>query len=104
MAISGSPIVRDVGSPSRFNKIGGFERGFDIFESHECLAQDCVWKFKPHAEQIHYRAMEILSDLGDHEPPFFLYLHYMDVHGPYAAPGEDSRRFGLPYTGSKAWV
>ena len=56
VAISGSPIVRDASSPSHHNKIGGFERGFDVFETVDCEGTHCSWKNKPHAARLNERA------------------------------------------------
>lgn len=89
-AISASPVVRQ--SPSRFNPLGGYGRGFASFQ------EDCVWKG---ADCVTDQALPHL----DHDPrPLFLYLHYLDPHGPYApaapaAPagsaGSWRRRFAL---------
>jgi arylsulfatase A-like enzyme len=89
VAISASPIVRR--SPSRFNPSGGFDRGFDVF--HE----DCVWK---PAECVNAAAAEHLKK---GPKPLFLYLHYIDPHGPYQPPPGWRRKFasGAP---AKAWV
>ncbi|HEX4495936.1 MAG TPA: sulfatase [Thermoanaerobaculia bacterium] len=89
VAISASPIVRR--SPSRFNPSGGFERGFDVF--HE----DCVWK---PAECVNAAAAEHLKE---GPKPLFLYLHFIDPHGPYQPPPGWRRKYatGRP---DKAWV
>ncbi len=89
VAVSASAVVRR--SPSRFNPSGGFGRGFDVFN------EECVWKSaacvnqaaKPHLRQ------------GD--KPLFLYIHYIDPHGPYQPPKEWPRKFatGQP---EKEWV
>ncbi len=79
MAISSSPVVRD--TPSRFNPTGGFGRGFDVF--HEA----CVWK----AARCVNRALE--PQLRRGKKPFFLYVHYLDPHGPYEPPNGYRRRF-----------
>lgn len=74
-AISASPVVRN--TKSRFNPTGGFGRGFSIFD------EACVWK---PAHCVNRRALEVLAQKD--ERPFFLYLHYMDPHGPYYPPVE----------------
>jgi arylsulfatase A-like enzyme len=80
-AISASPIVRN--SPGRFNPGGGFGRGFDSFQ------EDCVWKA---ADCVTDQALQHLP----RDPrPLFLYLHYLDPHGPYAPPPGYARRFAL---------
>ncbi len=80
-AISASPIVRN--SPGRFNPGGGFGRGFDSFQ------EDCVWKA---ADCVTDQA---LPHLRSDPRPLFLYLHYLDPHGPYAPPAGSPHRFAL---------
>lgn len=85
IAISSSPIVRK--TPSEANRFGEFDRGFDIFDE-ECLMED--------ARCVNRKALEILDTIT---PPFFLYLHYMDVHAPYAPPPDFERPFSKPHDG-----
>ncbi len=89
VAVSASAVVRK--SPSRFNPGGGFARGFDVF--HE----DCVWQ---PASCVDAAAAE---HLRPGSKPLFLYLHYIDPHGPYQPPPAWRRRFA---TGNpeKEWV
>lgn len=89
VAVSASPVVRN--TPSRFNPSAGFGRGFEVF--HE----DCVWK----SGACVNRAAE--EHLKKGERPLFLYLHYMDPHGPYQPPKRFKNRFttGRP---DKKWV
>ncbi|MED5262331.1 MAG: sulfatase [Myxococcota bacterium] len=79
IAISASPIVRD--SPSEANRFGEFGRGFDVFHE-ECLMED--------AACVNRAAIESLDIVTE---PFFLYVHYMDVHGPYDPPADFDRPF-----------
>jgi len=89
VAVSASAVVRK--SPSRFNPSGGFDRGFDVFE------EECVWKSADCVNRV----------AGPHlkrgDKPFFLYIHYIDPHGPYQPPKEWPRKFatGQP---EKEWV
>ena len=76
-AVSASPVVR--ATPGRFNPGAGFGRGFDSF--HE----DCVWKA---AGCVNRAAFPFLQSTDDR--PFFLYLHYLDPHGPYR-PAKNQR-------------
>jgi len=78
-AVSASPIVRR--TPTRFNPGGGFGRGFERFD------ESCLWR---DATCVTARAR---AELGQLRPPFFLYLHYMDPHGPYQPPAGAPRRF-----------
>jgi arylsulfatase A-like enzyme len=86
-AVSASPIVRR--SPSRFNPGGGYGRGFDTFQ------EDCVWKS---ADCVTDQA---LPHLARDPRPLFLYLHYLDPHGPYAPPESYRRRFALGHPGKE---
>jgi arylsulfatase len=78
-AVSASPVVRK--TPTAHNREGGFDRGFDRFDER------CLWA---DAECVHQAALSALDQL---EEPFFLYLHYMDPHGPYQPPERHVRRF-----------
>jgi arylsulfatase A-like enzyme len=80
-AVSASPIVRN--SPGHFNPGGGFGRGFDTFQ------EDCVWKS---ADCVTDQA---LPHLAHDARPLFLYLHYLDPHGPYAPPAAYRHRFAF---------
>jgi arylsulfatase A-like enzyme len=64
----------------------GFHQGFDRYMfpkggGHPRLGQPSLW---PHADRV-YEEAERLLDAHDRNRPFFLYLHFMDVH-QYAAP------------------
>lgn len=78
----------------------GFDRDFDTFDDdlhlgrHRLLAlfQRAVQKFvlsrgeyHARADQINDRAFTWIDSLSD-DQPFFLWNHYMDVHGPYNPP------------------
>jgi len=87
IAISASPIVRK--SESSFNLHGGFDRGFEIFD------ESC---FHRRADCLNRRANRYLNQMAE---PFFLYLHYQDVHSAYAAPSPWREMF-LPSKASKS--
>jgi arylsulfatase A-like enzyme len=85
----------------------GFQQGFDRYMfpkggGDSRLARASVW---PHAGNVYREAVRLL-DAHDRERPFFLYLHFMDVH-EYAAPpsfqtfGTDSRG---SYLAAIRWV
>lgn len=98
VAVSASAVVRK--SPSRFNPGGGFARGFDVF--HE----DCVWQ---PASCVDAAAAGHLRQPAPGDKPLFLYLHYIDPHGPYQPPPTWRRRFATdgpdtPETPQKEWV
>ena len=79
VAISASPIVRK--TPSEANRFGEFDAGFDVFHE-ECFMSD--------ARCVNDAALEALEVMTE---PFFLYLHYMDVHAPYDPPADFERPF-----------
>jgi arylsulfatase A-like enzyme len=87
VAVSASPIVRQ--SPSQHNPVGGFGRGFDVFD------EACLWSS---ARCVNARTLEHLRAVP-HGRPFFLYLHYMDPHDPYMPPNEHAKRFARAYRG-----
>jgi arylsulfatase A-like enzyme len=81
-AVSASPIVRN--TPSRVNRVGGFGRGFDVFDE-SCYRQD--------ARCLNEKALGILQSARQ---PWFLYLHYMEPHAPYRPPADHPRRIAPP--------
>lgn len=85
IAVSASPIVR--ATPNFYNPSGGFDRGFDAF------VEGCVWR---HGACVNKRVFDQL-DLA--KPPFFMYVHFMEPHGPYLPPEKYSRRFAGEYDG-----
>jgi arylsulfatase A-like enzyme len=84
----------------------GFHQGFDHYlfprGGISVGARPTVW---PHADNVYLEA-ERLIDRHDPSRPFFLYLHFMDVH-EYAAPS-DLTGFGSgdegAYRAAIAWV
>ena len=89
--ISASPIVR--AKPGKFNPVGGFGRGFERFDD------SCEWR---RADCVHRLALEELDRQSD--KPFFLYLHYIDVHDPYNPPPTIRGTFSSPYEGDHEFV
>jgi arylsulfatase A-like enzyme len=85
VAVSASPIVR--ATPSDFNPIGGFDRGFDTF------MEDVLWRPGGQVNRA------IFKQLDGIEEPFFLYAHYMEPHGPYRPPERYTKRFAGEYEG-----
>lgn len=77
-AVSASPVVRR--RPGSLNREGGFGRGFDLF------LEGCAWQ---EAGCVGRRAADVVKVLPE---PFFLYLHLLDPHDPYAAPRHPARR------------
>jgi arylsulfatase len=83
----------------------GFDRDFDAFDDDLHLGQHRLFALAQRAldklRNRHYaRAAEIneraFDWLDDHDRPFFLWNHYMDVHGPYEPPEPYRTRFGEP--------
>jgi len=85
IAVSASPIVR--ATPSDFNPIGGFDRGFDTF------VEDTLWRPGGQVNRA------IIRELDAVEEPFFLYAHYMEPHGPYRPPERYKKHFAGEYEG-----
>lgn len=56
----------------------GLQQGFETYET----------ALREPADFVHSRARRILE--ADDPRPVFLYLHYMDVHGPYVAQRDES--------------
>ncbi len=54
-----------------------FDQGFDLFD-------EINDSYKPLASDVNSKALPWLAEHS--RSPFFMYLHYMDVHGPYGAP------------------
>ncbi|HIF91793.1 MAG TPA: hypothetical protein EYQ60_01500 [Myxococcales bacterium] len=66
----------------------GFQQGFDRYvfpagKGAESLPKPTIW---PHADRVYKEAVRLI-DGNPTDEPFFLYLHFMDVH-EYAAPLE----------------
>jgi arylsulfatase A-like enzyme len=77
----------------------GFHQGFDRYMfpkggGHPRLGQPSLW---PHADRVYEEALRLL-DAHDRERPFFLYLHFMDVH-QFAAPPR-FKQFGTSSRGA----
>lgn len=81
-AVSASAVVRN--TPSQHNPGAGFGRGFEAFN------EDCVWKA---AACVNRHALPILRRNSGDERPLFLYIHYLDPHGPYNPPHGHPFRF-----------
>ena len=71
----------------------GFDQGFDSFQE--------TWKLEPgdpedgdanRAAVVNRLARDVIEGL-DKDRPYFLWLHYLDPHHPYAPPGEWRDRF-----------
>lgn len=59
----------------------GFARGFETFEQ----------RFEKRRRDVAERHQQVLDGVAALEPPFFLFVHYMDVHTPYRPPKEYNR-------------
>ena len=75
------------------SKVFHFDQGFDLYDEELLFYgpdRTEQGKFET-ATKIHRRALEWLD--SKKEDPFFLYLHYRDVHGPYLPPPSYSKMF-----------
>lgn len=82
-----------VAGASVLSKKTGIARGFQVWDArfsdergprHEALAADVTDRALARAAR------------RDEDRPLFLFVHYFDAHGPYAAPAPWTRRFGDP--------
>jgi len=95
----------------------GFDRGFDAFDAQlpfsstnalpgrmKLLADKFFRLIRKHpylpAKRINERALDWLDERDD-DRPFFLWIHYMDVHGPYIA--KNGLHYANKYRGEKLW-
>ena len=67
----------------------GFDQGFQLFDEDELSRE----RPAPPAAEINRKALDYLDQHRDPNRPYMIYLHYMDVHGPYNAPD----RFRKPF-------
>lgn len=89
----------------------GFDQGFasydDDFDPRGATLHERSYEghavprgFDRRATETSDRALAWLDARAADAPPFFLFLHYFDPHGPYVAPIEYQRRFPYPEHGS----
>ncbi len=78
----------------------GMHQGFDLYDM---LPEDAAG-----SEEVNRRAAKLLDLVGrPGAPPFFLYLHTLDPHGPYKPPADLRERFapGIPpWVGSRRYL
>lgn len=96
----------------------GFDRGFDVFDANlpfsntewmpgraKILADKVARILRKHAyvpaETLTNRVLKWLDERRNDPQPFFLWVHYMDVHGPYQAKSGFS--YLNKYQGEKLW-
>jgi arylsulfatase A-like enzyme len=80
-AVSSSPIVRR--SPNAYTS-ASFERGFATFDDR-CHDRDDSRVLAHTSACVTRRALALLG-ARERDRPLFLYVHYLDPHGPYAPP------------------
>lgn len=61
-----------------------FDQGFDLYNDDFPAGEGPEHEVHETARKINDRVLRWLR--GDREKPFFAYLHYRDVHGPYVPP------------------
>lgn len=95
--------TRAVVSAPYLNAGFGFDQGWDlyddvtgIFDSRAQNLDDSHWKVT--SPEVHRRAVEALDTVG--EGPFFLFVHYWDVHYDYAPPPPYDTMFDPGYEGA----
>ncbi len=80
VAVSASPIVS--AEPTDLNPDGGFGGGFEVFDAR------CLWRRGACVNRRVRRHLEARDSR-----PLFLYVHFMDPHGPYSPVPDRFRRF-----------
>ena len=97
VAVSSSAVVRN--TPSQHNPSAGFGRGFEVFQ------EECVWKAAACVNRGVLPQLQRPQGEGDggDERPLFLYIHYLDPHGPYNPPHGHTLRFAKG-TPEKAFI
>lgn len=68
-----------------------FDQGFDLYDDDFQIGAGPKHEAHETARKIHARFLRWLS--GNREKPYFAYLHYRDVHGPYVPPSPYDRMF-----------
>ena len=66
----------------------GFDQGFQLFDEELSKVQPV-----PPAAAINRKALVFFDKQRDPDRPYMVYLHYMDVHGPYNAPDQFRKPF-----------
>ncbi len=80
------------------NRRFGFSQGFDVYDDETVSFTEINDSHQGiTAPLTHQRALEILDDVADE--PFFLFLHYWDVHYDYAPPSPYDQMFDPDYSG-----
>lgn len=74
----------------------GFSQGFDLFKVVE-PSRDQAWGDS--AKQLNDAAIPWLATQKGATKPFFLYMHFMDVHSPYKAPQAYYDKYKGSYAG-----
>ena len=73
----------------------GFAQGFDDYLFDDCVNLRAPKQDVCDGNDLVERAIAWLEapDTPDADDPFFLYLHFMDVHAPYSKPGITTEKF-----------
>ena len=91
----------------------GFDRGFDTFDDDLRFGRNRIVALAQRAfdiarnrnyaraDEINERSLRWLDSVADSGSRFFLWNHYMDVHGPYEPPS-GYREFIAGYPGDRA--
>ncbi len=82
-----------------FTRDTGLERGFDVYDTELDSSEfNRAHVAERQAEATTVRALDWLHQRGDRgeRPPFLLWVHYQDPHGPYVPPPGEEGRFEIP--------
>ncbi len=85
----------------------GLDQGFDSYDDDLSGGpEQKMFMFKEvRADRTAARAVQWLTDVWNHQDPFFMWVHFFDPHADYEPPADIAARFpGDPYTGEIAFA
>jgi arylsulfatase A-like enzyme len=96
---SGGYATGAVVSGPFLNRRFGFNQGFDVYDDETVSFAEINDSHQGVTSPLtHGRAVELLEDFAG--APFFLFLHYWDVHYDYAPPAPYDKMFDPDYEGT----
>lgn len=91
--ITSSPIITQRGTSF---SCGGFEQGFDYFDSSTCCGEEYNWQYRS-PEGVIGKSLAWLRQ--NHGKKFFMFLYIMDPHDQYRAPAPYDKLYDPDYHG-----
>jgi arylsulfatase A-like enzyme len=77
-----------VSNPNLVGQGLGFDRGFDSFDAHMTGVEPNRPTGTRSAAETTDAALEKLAELSRNPQPWFLWVHYLEPHGPYRPPAD----------------